>query len=244
MVCSPYPLSRNQMSNKSGVYSITHTRTGKVYIGSAVNFANRFQVHRSRLKRGNHHSKKLQSAWDKYGPGEFIFAEILVCSKTDVLVYEQIVIDYMRPFFNSARIAGNTLGVRLDSTQKKELKAAQQAHRAANPELYRSRAAQYEYKGKSYTASEGALAFGINSQTFRKRLRSGLTFAQAVEAPMSVGGGRDGLCKYPYKGENVRAVDIARMAGERSTCVLKWLVKGYSAEFIISGKARERKARK
>lgn len=55
------------------VYAITNTVTGKVYIGSTVNVARRFGVHKKALLAGKHHSPLLQNAWNKYGSAAFTF---------------------------------------------------------------------------------------------------------------------------------------------------------------------------
>lgn len=54
-----------------GVYMIRCLATGKVYIGSSENVANRLDKHIYLLRRGCHHSRRLQRAWDKYGPQAF-----------------------------------------------------------------------------------------------------------------------------------------------------------------------------
>jgi len=49
----------------SGIYQLTINN--KPYIGCANNFTERWETHRSQLKHGKHHSKKLQEAYDTYG---------------------------------------------------------------------------------------------------------------------------------------------------------------------------------
>ena len=57
------------MKNQSGIYEILNTANGKRYIGSAVHFARRWYLHCWKLNRGEHHSAKLQNAWNKHGAG-------------------------------------------------------------------------------------------------------------------------------------------------------------------------------
>ena len=59
---------------KSGIYAITNTANGKVYVGSAVNIPGRWRVHLSHLRRGVHHSRHLQLAWNRYGEAAFAFS--------------------------------------------------------------------------------------------------------------------------------------------------------------------------
>lgn len=56
-----------------GIYKIINVVNNKFYVGSAVDFARRKRVHWSRLRRGNHSNKHLQSAWNKYGETSFVF---------------------------------------------------------------------------------------------------------------------------------------------------------------------------
>lgn len=77
----------------TGIYAITHQASGKVYIGSAVHFEQRWRVHRHHLRKGTHHSQHLQAAWNKHGEPAFAFKKLLVCSKDNLLFYEQRLVD-------------------------------------------------------------------------------------------------------------------------------------------------------
>jgi group I intron endonuclease len=55
------------------IYKIINTANGKFYVGSTTNTKERFRVHRNRLRKGRHHSKHLQAAWNKYGEQVFVF---------------------------------------------------------------------------------------------------------------------------------------------------------------------------
>lgn len=59
-----------------GVYKITCTANHKVYIGSTTKIRKRWGWHRNDLRRGVHHNRHLQFAWNKYGEHCFEF-EIL-----------------------------------------------------------------------------------------------------------------------------------------------------------------------
>lgn len=105
----------------SGIYEIVNAVNGHSYVGSAKDFANRWSGHQSRLRKGKHHNRHLQSAWDKYGADAFTFRRLLLCSAADLLLYEQIVIDGKRPEYNIAPRAGNTLGRRLSDETKAKI---------------------------------------------------------------------------------------------------------------------------
>ena len=81
------------LPRSSGVYQIRCVPTGKIYIGSAVDLKARWDMHRRRLRRGNHSNIHLQNAWDKYGETKFVFLVLEYANKTDLLEVEQKWID-------------------------------------------------------------------------------------------------------------------------------------------------------
>jgi group I intron endonuclease len=57
-----------------GVYKITNTLDGNVYIGSTtIDTDWRWSTHRALLRRGKHYNRHLQQAWNKCGEGAFTF---------------------------------------------------------------------------------------------------------------------------------------------------------------------------
>lgn len=104
---------------KSGVYVIT-APNGKRYVGSAVDFPARWSVHRHHLRAGTHHNRHLQSVSNKYGVDSLEFKRILICVREQVVMYEQIAIDALKPEMNAVPTAGNSYGYRhTDETKAK-----------------------------------------------------------------------------------------------------------------------------
>jgi group I intron endonuclease len=100
----------------SGIYQILNTVTGKCYIGSAVSIKKRLSHHLIRLNSGSHHNKKIQNAWNKYGAEIFVFEPILICDKSLLLFYEQLVIDAFDSVdsgYNLRPNAENNLGYKM-----------------------------------------------------------------------------------------------------------------------------------
>jgi group I intron endonuclease len=58
---------------RSGIYKITNTRNGHVYVGQSADVPRRFVQHRYILNKGKAGTTRLQNAWDKYGPDAFEF---------------------------------------------------------------------------------------------------------------------------------------------------------------------------
>ena len=63
----------------SGIYMIRNKINGKVYIGQAQNLNIREYNHIHDLRKGTHHNKHLQAAWDKYTEQNFEFSIVELC---------------------------------------------------------------------------------------------------------------------------------------------------------------------
>lgn len=109
---------------QSGIYEIVNTANGKKYVGSAIDLAGRKRLHLWNLNKGSHHSRHLQSAWNKHGEQAFEFKTLLLCSKDNLLMYEQRVIDAFTPAYNIEKTAGSALGVKRTKEQRQKLSKA------------------------------------------------------------------------------------------------------------------------
>ncbi len=114
-----------------GVYRISNLKNNKCYIGSAAkySFKTRWAKHRRDLKRNDHHSIKLQRAWNKYSAGSFVFEVLLYCDPKDCLMYEQIALDHFKPEYNINPIAGNCLGLKWTKKQRNEFSASKKGQK-------------------------------------------------------------------------------------------------------------------
>ena len=121
------------MKKDSGIYQITNAKTGRVYVGSAVNIGDRWYRHKLHLKRGIHNCKPLQNAWNTYGESAFVF-DVLekVEDKSLLLVREQFYLDKIRPFdksigYNCCPVASSTLGIKYTDEAKEKLSKSTKA---------------------------------------------------------------------------------------------------------------------
>jgi group I intron endonuclease len=84
----------------AAVYAIVHTETGDTYIGSSADPETRWRKHREQLRRGQHHSSRLQAAWAKFGEAAFAFKRLIICLPENLYMYEQRLIRALGPAFN------------------------------------------------------------------------------------------------------------------------------------------------
>lgn len=85
-----------------GIYTISNEVTGDCYVGSTtVSFHNRRRDHFKNLRKGTHHSRKLQNAFNKYGEASFKFNPIECLDLEDVIPsLEQYWINMISPKYN------------------------------------------------------------------------------------------------------------------------------------------------
>src|SRR5258705_1470084 len=95
----------------SGIYKITCTANGKMYVGSAVNLLKRWSFHLWELRNNRPDNSRLQNAWNKYGESTFEFEIIEVAMSWSRKDREQYWLDKLKPYdreigFNVCKIAG------------------------------------------------------------------------------------------------------------------------------------------
>ena len=127
MSALPYTeLSRSELST-SGIYSITCTETGKVYVGSAVDLLRRWQHHFWSLSQGKHHNPHLQRSWSKRGPAAFSFSVIELCPTEKLEELEQTSCESIpiRLRFNIRPIAKSSRGMVYGPAARARMSAGQ-----------------------------------------------------------------------------------------------------------------------
>jgi group I intron endonuclease len=150
----------------TGIYCIEHKDSGKKYIGSAVRITRRFNDHKRELRYGVHGSLYLQNAWNKYGGAAFEFRKLLVCSKENLIMYEQICMNHYQVCdrergFNISPTAGSSLGVypsvetRAKQSAAKKGRALTQEHRANISVSLMGHAVSEETRAKFSKANKG-----------------------------------------------------------------------------------------
>lgn len=108
----------------TGIYEIRNIKNGRRYIGSAVKVAKRWREHVRQLDEGKHSNRFLSRCWKKNGRDSFVFRVLLVCDKKNLIMYEQIMIDFYKPEYNSAPVAGSRLGLKMSEDSRAKMRAS------------------------------------------------------------------------------------------------------------------------
>lgn len=114
------------MSN-SGIYLIVNTVNNKIYVGSAVEFQDRWRLHKLELNRNNHHNRHLQAAWSLYGTECFQFHAIeytLDLIKREQYWTERLNATDINVGYNICKIANNRTGVKASDETRQKLSDA------------------------------------------------------------------------------------------------------------------------
>lgn len=108
-----------------GVYAIKNKITNQQYIGSAVSFKHRWDLHLLQLKKKTHHSRYLLRSWEKYGADSFEFIILeYVNDKNDLLIREQWWMDNVDSSFNMSPTASSTLGSKRSKESREKMRKA------------------------------------------------------------------------------------------------------------------------
>lgn len=199
--------------NVSGVYEIKHIPTGRQYIGSAVNYSRRKTLHLVELRKGRHHNRHLQNAWNKYGAEQFQFNLLLACEKEQVLFYEQICIDGLKPQFNIARVAGSALGVKHSNEVRK-----------ANSDRARLRRAKYTWNGERLSLVEIAERLGWDVQVIYNRV---LNQKKTIDQAIAMGPeAREMRAAYEHEGRSLTREEWAKELNIHPRRMYYWIAQG------------------
>jgi len=63
-----------------GIYTITNTKNGRIYIGASMNIKHRWSEHLGHLRHEDHRNRRLQEDWNKQQEADFKFSIIELCN--------------------------------------------------------------------------------------------------------------------------------------------------------------------
>lgn len=106
--------------------------TNKYYIGSAIDFDERWRLHLQAFKSINHHNRHMQRAWDKYGELQFGFFILEITA--DMEVREQYWIDKLDATnrhrgYNICKAGRNRYGVKASEETRRKLSESHKGHK-------------------------------------------------------------------------------------------------------------------
>lgn len=141
---------------KSGIYQIKNLVNGNIYVGSAVDFKDRWRKHRQDLDKNKHDNEHLQRAYNKYKDENFEFTILeYVEDKTILIKREQHYINTLNPEYNICRIAGSTLGKKHSEDAKKKMSESRKGkYIGKNSSRYGKKVSE-ETKNKMKKAQKG-----------------------------------------------------------------------------------------
>lgn len=240
-----------RIPNVPGIYCIRHISTNRRYVGSACRLMTRQSDHFSALKRGKHHSGRMQRAWDKYGHEAFLF-EVLeyVENRSELIIREQHWIDFYQASvpsdgFNICAKAGSSLGKRHSEESKAKMSEARVGRKASLETREKMRVARI---GKR-ASPETILAFSMSRkgkkhtpEAIAKLRAAKLGKKNSREAVEKTAAANRGRINTPDAIARMKAAQRIRSSEERTILAERNKARVWSAEARakISNKAKGR----
>lgn len=152
-----------------GIYKIV-SPSGNFYIGSSKQIPKRWADHRRHLEKGTHTNSILQNAVNKYGLDALSFEKILICQPSELLFYEQLLLDSYKPKYNICDKAGSgpsRKGIPFSEEHKKNLSISSKGNKSRTGKPHTE-----ETKRKQ---SQARLGIKYSEETIQKMRESGRT---------------------------------------------------------------------
>ena len=118
---------RDVREDNCGIYTITNTINGKVYVGQSHNIKWRWAVHKTALRKNGQCNRHLQYAWNKYGEDSFAFEIAELCGVEQLDEREEYWINHHRSILHGYNIkpgGRSTRGWVLTKEQRKKISDA------------------------------------------------------------------------------------------------------------------------
>lgn len=174
------------MDKVSGIYAISSKcKPERVYIGSAVNISARWRVHRCLLTKGIHHSPKLQRHYNTYGESDLVYRYLAPCEPEHLIKAEQAFMNFYKPYFNCAQVAGSSFGLRRSEKTREKLREAAKKRPPVSNETRQRRS--MALRGRVF--SDESLKKMSNSMMGIKNHRYGKHFSEETRRRMSCNSG-------------------------------------------------------
>lgn len=215
----------------TGVYSITNTVNGRIYVGSSLDITKRISAHKSALKRGDHHSVTLQRSFDKYGTDNFVFKTELICSGENRVMYEQVLMDYHNSTdsslgFNMTKYAHAPSPSKFTDEMRSNMSKAQ-----------RAMAKKYNFNGEMLCLSEISEITKVPAKLLSSRVvDSGMSLEEAISKPMRVFS-----TSYMYLEDHTTPKALCEKYNKKLSVVISRLSKGWTIDRAMNTEAQDNK---
>ena len=164
--------------NNSGIYAIRNNVTGDRYIGSTVSFEKRWITHCSKLRCGKHHNNHLQRAWNKYDEKSFFFSPLVICSRDNLFMYEQLVLDSFKPEYNVSQFANSPRSLVLTDEHKQRIGNANRGKkRGPLPLSVRAKISRFHTGHVKSPETRARLSMALKGRTFSAETRKKMSIA-------------------------------------------------------------------
>lgn len=192
----------DSQNNISGVYTITCTANGRVYVGSSINIKKRCGKHLWQLRKGIHENPHISRSWNKYGEEAFVFRMIeAVPDHTKLIEREQFWMDRLCPEFNQRPAAGNNLGLKYSEETKRKMSASMMGKT-------KGRIVTEETRRK---ISEANMGRKVSAETRAKLSKSHMGIVHSPETIERIASKRRGVKLGPHSEETKRKISEAQI---------------------------------
>ena len=97
------------------------------------------------LRKNKHHSRYLQSAYNKYGEDAFVFESYLFCPIEELIPLEQYLMDYYQSDYNIRKIADSNYGLKRTDEQKQNISNSLKGRKLSSAHIENSRKGIIKY---------------------------------------------------------------------------------------------------
>lgn len=161
--------TRNTFPKYPGVYSITNTVNGCVYIGSSVDLYTRRCHHLSDLRHQRHSNQHLQRAWNKYGESSFRFDILKLCFRSELKEWEDRLIADSPNRYNVLDQSYSTYGYHHTDDAKKRIGDASTKRKRRGWTAIECMLQSLRLRGKTYPNKEEQISKIVAKTKGKKR---------------------------------------------------------------------------
>jgi len=145
-------------TQQPGIYKITCTANGKVYIGQSTNVSRRLTSHKYNLKNNKHTNTPLQNSFNKYGLKAFTWEPIEYCKKevlTEREYYWMNKLSSMVPTGFNCRPAEQSQPMSSETRERLKGKKLTEEQKAHLSKLFKGKKMPPEHGAKISAAQKG-----------------------------------------------------------------------------------------